>query len=123
MKTINRRIGKLQNQFGITKNYQRMVLLVTDEGGRRGLEDENCIRILDEGGFLAQGGFVLVDLMIIPIGLNAEDTERFARDNGARICRRGAQRQGEDLEHAAGSRDESAPAGPVRITLVSPDDE
>ena len=48
--------------------------------------DDACVKILDEAGFLPMSGIATVDLLDIPHGLSARETERFLRDNGARIC-------------------------------------
>ena len=83
MKSIARRLSKLENPLGLTKD---LFLVVLSDAGRRSLEDEACIRILREGGFLPARGVAMVDLAQIPVGLNAEETKRFVRQNGAAIC-------------------------------------
>ena len=55
----------------------------------RGLSDDRCIEILDESSLLDTGG--LVDFTQIPNGLDAKETQRFVRENGARICGWGQQ--------------------------------
>lgn len=42
------------------------------------------IQILDECGFLPTGPVGLVNLLDIPEGLNAQQTERFLREKGLR---------------------------------------
>src|SRR5579864_5711427 len=94
MKTFERRLSKLENRLGVSDNI-RLLVIVDDAGRRRGLDDKTCIQILDESGFLRTSGIVLVDLHDVPSGLSAEETKRFLRENGARICGpRGADRQG-----------------------------
>lgn len=39
-----------------------------------------------KGGFPPAGRVGMVDLTQIPVGLNAKETERFVRENGAKIC-------------------------------------
>jgi hypothetical protein len=86
MKTIERRLNNLEHRLGIAKNKVRFI--VTLHGcGTRGLNDDRCVQILDEAGFLDTGGSV--DFTQIPNGLDAKETERFVRENGAKICGRG----------------------------------
>jgi hypothetical protein len=84
MKSIARRLSKLENPTGLTKE---LFLVVLSDAGRRSLDDDTCVRILHEGEFLPAGGVVMVDLAQIPVGLNTEETKRFVRQNGAEICR------------------------------------
>lgn len=84
MKTFDKRLSKLEDKLGVTKE---LFLVVLSDAGRRGLDDDTCVRILREGRLLPAGGVAMVDLTQIPIGLNAEETKRFVRQNGAEICR------------------------------------
>ena len=86
MKNIDGRVSKLEQRFGIAKNKPRYVLILDGVAGKRALSDDRCIQILDEAGLLHSGGFGVVDLTQIPSGLNAIETEKFVRENGARIC-------------------------------------
>jgi hypothetical protein len=90
MKAIDRRLSKLEDRLGLTKE---LFLVVLSDAGKRGIDDDTCIEILRAGGFLSAGGVVTVDLTQIPSGLNAEETKRFVRENGARIS--GPRRIGE----------------------------
>jgi hypothetical protein len=83
MKSIDRRLSKLEDRLGLTKE---LFLVVLSDAGKRGLDDDTCIEILRDGGFLPAGGVATVDLTQIPEGQNAEETKRFVRENGARIC-------------------------------------
>jgi len=85
MNSIDRRLGKLEDGLGIGRNRTRLVLVMSD-AGRRGLDDDTCLRILREGGFPAASAVAIVDLCEIPVGLNATETEKFVRENGAHIC-------------------------------------
>ena len=51
------------------------------------LDTDSCVGILRECGFLPARRWVVVDLGKIPDGLNAKETERFLRENGAETCR------------------------------------
>jgi hypothetical protein len=85
MKTIDRRLGKLEDRLGIATNRPRIVVVMSD-AGRRGLDDDTCLRVLREGGFPAASAVAIVDLCEIPVGLTARETEEFVRENGAKIC-------------------------------------
>src|SRR5256885_459395 len=85
MKSIDRRLGKLEDKLGIATNRPRVVVIMSDLVGR-GLDDDTCLQILREGGFPPAGDVATVDLCDIPGGLSAEETETFIRENGAKIC-------------------------------------
>jgi len=85
MKSIEQRLGKLEDRLGITTNRPRVVVIMSDLVGR-GLDDDTCLQILREGGFPPAGDVATVDLCEIPGRLSAEETETFIRENGAKIC-------------------------------------
>jgi hypothetical protein len=82
MKAIDRRLSKLEDRLGLTKE---LLLVVLSDARKRGLDNDTCVEILRDGGFLPTGGVATVDLTQIPSGLNAEKTKRFVRENSARI--------------------------------------
>jgi hypothetical protein len=86
MSAIDRRLSKLENQFGIAHDIATYLVIVRDAGSELGSVEETHIQILNEAGFLRAGSFNVVDLSQIPAGLSAEETQRFVRENGARIC-------------------------------------
>jgi hypothetical protein len=86
MKSINGRLRKLEDRFGIAKNKPRFVLMLDGAGSKRALSNDDCIQILDEAGFLPPSGSCIVDFTVIPRGLNAKEEERFVRENGAQLC-------------------------------------
>jgi hypothetical protein len=83
MKAIDRLLSKLEDRLGLTKN---LFLVVLSDAVKRGLDDDTCVDILRDGGFLPTGGVATVDLTQVPGGLNAEETKRFVRENGPQIC-------------------------------------
>jgi hypothetical protein len=83
MKSIDRRLSKLEERLGLTK---QLFLVVLSDAGKRGLDDDTCVDILRDVGFLPAGGVATVDLTQIPDGLNAEETRRFVQENGVSIC-------------------------------------
>ena len=86
MRTFDRRLNKLEIDFGVRKDTWRMLVLLDQAARPLALSHDACVRILDEAGHLAPSGLMLVNLLNIPDGLSAEETERYLRENGARVC-------------------------------------
>jgi len=84
MKSIDGRLSKLERRFGIADSQARYLMILTDRDLAQAEEDA-YVKILDEGGFLPAAGMAMVDFTVIPRGLNAKETERFVRENGAKI--------------------------------------
>jgi hypothetical protein len=59
---------------------------VTAAGRGLALDQDRCIQILRECGFLTTGPVGVVNLGQIPDGLNTKELERFLRKDGAEIC-------------------------------------
>jgi len=54
---------------------------------RLALDQDRCIEILGECAVLPAGPAVgVVNLLEVPKGLNAKETERYLRENAAAIC-------------------------------------
>jgi len=124
MKSIDRRLGKLEDRLGIATNRPRVVVVMSDLVGR-GLDDDTCLQILREGGFPPANAVSTVDLCEIPGGLNAKETERFIRENGAKICGIGsAQSQGPTVKEDCGSvpRRQRSESGSLRIVVEDVED-
>jgi hypothetical protein len=85
MKIIHSRIRRLENQFGVVDEKQRILLVVCEAGCG---DQDASIQILRECGFLPTGPIGLVNFLNIPAGMNTEDEERFLRERGAEICSR-----------------------------------
>jgi hypothetical protein len=86
MRTVARRIAKLEDRFWPGKGKPQLLLVVTAAGRVLALDQERCIQILRECGSLPTGPVGLVNLGEIPDGLNAEELEKFLRKDGAEIC-------------------------------------
>ena len=65
---------------------EQLLLVVTAAGKRLALDQDRCIQILRECASLPTGPVGVVNLGQIPDGLNAEETERYLRENAAEIC-------------------------------------
>jgi len=81
MKTIDRRIRKIESRFW-PDNKPQLLWVLCHAGWGLALDQERCIEILRECGFLPTGRFGVVNLTQVPDGLNAEELERFLRKNG-----------------------------------------
>jgi hypothetical protein len=83
MKIIHSRIRRLENQFGVVDEKQRILLVVCPAG----CEDQDAsMRTLRECGFLPTGPIGVVNFCAISAGMNTEEAERFLRERGAEIC-------------------------------------
>ena len=101
MRTVARRIAKLEDQFGTAAGKPQLLLVVSRAGWGLALDQDRCMQILRECGFLPTGPVGVVNLGEIPGGLNAEKLEKFLRKDGADICGlRGAQHHGEPADGA-----------------------
>jgi hypothetical protein len=85
MNALTWRVRRLENQFA-PAHGKRFLLVVFHAGWGRALDQDTCIEILGECGFLPTGTLGLVNFGKIPKGLNAKETERFLREQGAEIC-------------------------------------
>ena len=83
MRTIARRLQKLERGFGLGPEPEQLLMVVTTAGRGLALDQDRCVQILRESGFLPTGPVGVVDLGDIPKGLNAEELETFLRKNGA----------------------------------------
>jgi len=88
MRSIDGRLSKLEHRYGLSQKEPRLLIVASDYL-KRAIDDDACVKILDEAGFLHTTGIVLVNLMDIPTGLNAERTEKFLREEGFKICPNG----------------------------------
>jgi hypothetical protein len=86
MKAIGKRICKLETRFGLEPETDKLLVVLTLAARRLALDADTCVQILRESGGLPTHAFGLVNLGNVPPGLNAKETERFLRENGAVIC-------------------------------------
>ena len=82
MKAAVRRIRRLEYQFGVADETQRILLIVAEAAWERALDPDRCVAILRECGFLPTAPLGIVNLCHIPQGLDAEHMERFLRESG-----------------------------------------
>ena len=90
MKAINSRIRRLQDQLCPDDRQPQRLWVVIKAGYALALDQDRCVQILDECGFLPTGRFGVVNLCGIPDGLNAEALEKYLRTNGAEAGNFGA---------------------------------
>ena len=82
MKSIDNRVRKLENRF-CDEKPQLLWVAACLAGWGLALNQDRCIEIFGESGFLPTGRFGVVNLCQIPDGLNATDLERLLREHGA----------------------------------------
>jgi hypothetical protein len=81
------RIRRLENRFGIVDTRPQLLFVMCNAGWGLALEIDECLAILRECGFLPTGtGGAVVDFGHLPEDLNAEELEKFLRENGADLC-------------------------------------
>jgi hypothetical protein len=83
VRTIARRLQRLEEGFGLGPGTEQLLLVVTAAGRGLALDQDRCIQILRECGSLPTGPVGVVNLGQIPEGLNEEELERFLRKDGA----------------------------------------
>ena len=83
MRTVTKRIDKLENCLGIAKGKPGLVYAVSAAAWRHPLSVDTFMKILRECGFVPTGpGVHMVDLLHLPKGLSAEELEKFLREHG-----------------------------------------
>jgi ethanolamine utilization protein EutP (predicted NTPase) len=63
-----------------------MLLVLSRAGWGLALDQDACVQILRESGFLPKGPIGVVNFLDLPEDLSAEDLRKFLRENGADIC-------------------------------------
>lgn len=86
MKTIARRVGRLENRLGSANGKTQLVFIVHSAGRHLALDGDTCLQILRDTGFVSMSPTGFVDLCEVPDGLNAERLERFLREHATEIC-------------------------------------
>ena len=87
MKTVLRRITRLEDRFGAVDGTPRFRVVACRAGWGLALDRDRCIQILERSGFLSSRPFYsFVNLGDIPGGLNADETERYLHEHAAEIC-------------------------------------
>jgi hypothetical protein len=84
MRAVTRRIGKLEDTFRPGNGKPLLLLVATAAEKRLALDQDRCVQILRECGFLPTGSPIgIVNLAAIPHDLDAEELEKFLREHGA----------------------------------------
>ena len=84
MKTVTRRIARLEDRFGTAQRKPPVLLVMSAAASELALDQDRCIEILRECGHLPTSpGFGIVNFCEIPEGLNAQELERYLRKDGA----------------------------------------
>jgi hypothetical protein len=86
MRTVARRIAKLEDRFWPGKGKPQLLMVVTAAGKALALDQDRCIQILRESGFLPTGPVGVVNFGEIPDSLDADELERYLRKDGEETC-------------------------------------
>ena len=84
MKPIDSRIRRLQQQLCPDAGQEQRLWVVKLVGQEFALDQDRCIEILGECGFLPRTRFGVLSFCGIPDGLNAKELEQYLRTNGTR---------------------------------------
>jgi hypothetical protein len=83
MTAVTKRIAKLENRFGMAEGTPQILMILSHSGWGLALDQDTCIQILDESGFLPTGpGIGIVNLLKIPMDLTAEELRKFLQEHG-----------------------------------------
>ena len=86
MKSVTRRIKRLEACFAPHQDEEPSLIVIVNRVDRElALDNDACVQILREGGFLRGPSVRVVRLGDIPDGLNAADLEKFLLENGSRL--------------------------------------
>src|SRR5260370_29614278 len=84
MTAVTRRIAKLEEQFGTVAGKPRILMILSHSGWGLALDQDTCIQILGEGGFLPTGaGIGTVNLLDVPMDLSPSELRKYLREHGA----------------------------------------
>ena len=83
MKAIDSRIRRLRQQLCPDGGQEQRIWVTTLVGREFALDQDRCIEILGECGFLPKTRFGVLSFCGIPDGLNAKELEKYLRTNGA----------------------------------------
>jgi hypothetical protein len=86
VRTVVGRIDKLEDQLGTGEGEPQILLVVSSSGWEGAMDENRCIQILGETGFLPTGRIGVVNLLTVPKGLDARQKEAFLRENAAELC-------------------------------------
>jgi hypothetical protein len=86
MKSVVRRIGRLEEQFAPEPEEEPFVVIVRRVDGELPLEKDAFLQILRECGFQRGGCARVVKFSDAPDGLSAAELAKFLREKGAKIA-------------------------------------
>jgi hypothetical protein len=83
VRTVRARIERLEDRISPGNGKPPLLRVVCNAGWGLALDQDRCLQILGESGFLPTGpGIALVNLLDVPDGLSAEELERHLREHG-----------------------------------------
>ena len=82
MRTVKRRISRLEDRFAPAAR-QQIVVSLYDSGHKLALDPDTCTRILREAGQINPASATcFLDFTHIPGGLDAAELEKYLREHG-----------------------------------------
>ena len=85
MKAVIRRIDRLEERFEPEPEEEPLLAVVTRLDRKLALDNDACLQIPRECGFLCGGPMGVVKLSDIPSGLSAVELKAFLREHGPKI--------------------------------------
>jgi hypothetical protein len=86
MKAFDSRIRRLQARLCPDAGQEQRLWVANIFGRELALDQDRCIKILGECGFLPKTRFGVLSFCGILDGLNAKELEQYLRRNGAETC-------------------------------------
>ena len=84
MRTVRRRISRLEDCFAPHQDEEPSLIVIVNRVDRElALDNDACVEILREGGFLRGPSVRVVRLGDIADGLDATNLEKFLLENGS----------------------------------------
>ena len=113
MRAVVSRIAKLEDQLGTGDGKAQILLVVCRAGWEGALDQDACIQILGETGFLPTGRIGVVNLLEVPEGMDAEQTKVFLRENAEDLCGLHGVREQQSEASLGNRRDENNIQAPL----------
>ena len=90
MRTVTRRIAKLEDRFSPTEGEPQILFVACKAGWGLALDMHTCVDILRDCGYLPEGRIGLVSFLDMPSHRSAAELERFLREHGADLSAQAA---------------------------------
>lgn len=85
MPRLSHRLARLEQQMAVQAGCG-MQIVVRALARHLVLDDDECLKVLDEFGFVQHDRISVADLTQIPEGLSVNELKQYLRVHGAEIC-------------------------------------